>query len=290
MASSAKNLLDAYEQLEASLISFTSQLPAATCSTTLFVDDQLNTPLHAAEHVAKIWYERSGDGRRTDNLYGFIAVKPSLIPLVHQLNQHKQTFQQAVTQFRKDQGEPGPLLFKLFQDKRDSTLHRLLSHTGNARLNLRQSYRQVPVLDSTPQKIRFSWYSNGRSMTRMSVQEAEARLLKMDLSQMHIQMQLEALARIPQSESLVRIQPQAPVMRANIFWRQDEQYLQKARNCPLPIIFPLEDEQPIPEYNRPPETPPEARSRQFRSDLQIEPEPYLPSLRVHRYKHGRATK
>ncbi|MBQ0757087.1 MAG: DNA replication terminus site-binding protein, partial [Amphritea sp.] len=100
----------------------------------------------------------------------------------------------------------------------------------------------------------------------------------------HIQLQLQAVGNLRPGDMLAQIQTQVPVIRANMLWKQEEQMLRKARNTSLPIIVALDDENPsLPEYNEPPLIPPEARSRLERSDLKIDPQPFLPSLRAHRY-------
>ncbi|MDO6513277.1 DNA replication terminus site-binding protein [Neptuniibacter sp. 2_MG-2023] len=235
--------------------------------------------LDVADTLTNIWHLHKGDGRKTDNLYGLIGVPLELIPVIHQLNQTKTNFQNSVKIFRDQVGDPLSVL-----KKRSEQLNIELKNQGLARLHLKQCYRLFPVLDSTPAKVAFSWYTSGRSIKKVSVATAEKKLLKMDTSQLHIQLQLEALAKIPQTESLAQLQPQVPLMRANILWKDNEQLLRKARNAPLPIFFPLDDKENFPEYNVPSLTPPETRKRQQRSDLIIDPEPYLPSLRIHRYR------
>lgn len=282
----SQNLIDAFDHLNQSLYQFRNRLlqseRSTPSSTKYWALGHKDTPISLSEItelLTNIWYRSKGDGRRTDNLYGLIGAPPELIPLLHQLNNTKNQFQIAVKLFKDKQGDPSSLLHK-----RAQTLNLGMQKTGLARLHLKQCYRQIPVLDTRPQKILFSWYTSGRSMKKLSVSEAEKRLLKMDISQLHIQLQLEALAKIPDSEPLVQLQQQVPIMRANILWNKDGQKIRKARNCPLPIFFPLDDNEALPEYNTPSLIPPETRQRQQRSDLIIDPEPYLPSLRIHRYR------
>jgi hypothetical protein len=74
-------------------------------------------------------------------------------------------------------------------------------------------------------------------------------------------------------------------MRANIAWKQAQGWIRQARNCPLPLLFPLAENSPLPEHNRPELEPPTGRQRAERSDARIDPEPFIPSLRIHRYQH-----
>lgn len=281
-----KLLVDAFEQLNTLLSQFRSRLLQDQQKHKkphywILSDSESPSPAIAqvVDTLTNIWFLRKGDGRCTENLYGLIGVSPDLIPILHQLNNSKSNFQKAVKAYRQHLGDPSSVLYK-----RSDVLNQELQRTGMARLHLKQCYRQFPVLDTTPEKIQFSWYTSGRSIKKISAKEAEAKLLKMDTAQLHIQMQLEALSNIPLSEQLVQLQKQVPVMRANIIWKKHTEIIRKARNAPLPIFFPLDDNQTFPEYNIPSLTPPETRQRQQRSDQLIDPDPYLPSLRIHRYR------
>lgn len=283
-AHETETLVRAFDRLNQGLEQFRTQLLKAHRSdkTKQFIlsNNQAKPSLPEVIHaLTNIWHLQQGDGRKTDNLYGLIGVPAELIPIIHQLNQIKAQFQQSVKAYREQVGDPSSIL-----NKRSEQLNLKLQREGLARLHLKQCYRLFPVLNKTPAKVLFSWYTSGRSIKKLSVAAAEKKLLKMDLSQLHIQLQLEALAKIPDAEPLAQLQPQVPLMRANILWQENETLLRKARNAPLPIFFPLDDKQTFPEYNEPSLTPPETRKRQQRSDLMIDPEPYLPSLRIHRYR------
>jgi len=271
-------LIQAFDQLNAVQHSFVQELNKHHCHIKLLHQDSFSSS-ELLRFITNIWHTQTGDGRRTENLYGLVGVPPHVIPIIQQLNQAKANFKKSIKEFRAEYGDPNETLFK-----RAEELNLALQQGGLARLNLNHCYRLIPVLESCPKKITFSWYSSGRSLKKFSLFDAQERLLKMDTSQLHIQMQLQALARLPDSETLVQLQPQVPVMRANIVWKKQEQLIRKARNCPLPLFFPLDGQTKFPEYNTPPITPPEQRSRQLRSDVSIDPEPYLPSLRMHRYK------
>lgn len=273
-------LTKAFDRLDQAQKSLSNQLQQYDCRYWLLGDQQDNTSLKdAINTITNIWHLSGGDGRRTENLYGLIGVPPHIIPLIHQLNTIKKTFQHNVRQFRETHGDPNQIIYK-----RAEELNLALQQQGLARVNLKQCYRQIPLLDKRPSKVTFSWYSSGRSLKKITIKEAEQRLLAMDTNQLHIQLQLQALGKIPSNEVLVQLQKQVPVMRANIVWKDKDKLIRKARNCPLPLFFPLDADESFPEYNTPSFTPPDQRKRQLRSDVIIDPEPYLPSLRIHRYK------
>lgn len=235
--------------------------------------------IELAALYSDIWYQNGTDGRETHSRWGLIGSSSELLKQADQANKQKDLFKKAISDYKKQTGSlPGELL-----QKRASIIAEKLNRSGLARLHLKQCYRQIPILDKTPSQVGFSWYTSGRSIKKLTIPQVEAMLLKLDTSQTHIQMQLAALGNLKPGELLAQLQSQAPVMRANIAWKYKSHTVRKARNCPLPILFPLEPDQPFPEHNEPDINPPEKRQRMERSDLQINPVPFLPSLRVHRY-------
>lgn len=281
MTTQTQDLICAFEHLSSQLKQFQDSLLGSKPRFALLpVNGQEPTLKQANEIITNIWYREKGDGRCTENLYGLIGISSTTLEALKSLNESKQAFQACVKQFRGQKEKPAHIL-----QKRAKLLAESLERTGLARLHLKQCYRQIPCIEHTPVKIGFSWYSSGRSIKKLSVADAEKRLLKLDHSQPHIQLQLQALGRIPSSEVLIQLQPQVPVMRVNMVWKEEEVLIRKARNCPLPLFFPLDDNQAFPEYNTPSLTPPDTRQRQQRSDLIIDPTPFLPSLRVHRYRN-----
>lgn len=272
-------LVDSLIQLNQALLKFTECL--RTSQQPYWLPGQTTTNLdQAAALYADIWYQDNQDGRTTRSQHGMIGANAGLIGVALELNIAKAQFQKLATEYRLSQSSE---LQQTLQ-RRTEKLAELLHRQGASRLHLKQCYRQIPVIETPPVKIGFSWYTSGRSIRKMTPKEAEEKLLKMDTSQTHIQVQLQAVGNLRPGDMLAQIQTQVPVMRANILWKQQDLMLRKARNTSLPIIVALDDENPLlPEYNEPPLTAPETRSRLERSDLKIDPQPFLPSLRAHRY-------
>lgn len=227
-----------------------------------------------------IWYQDGKDGRETQSLWGLVGCSEELFAIALSVNDAKTRFKAAVQDYKNLHGD----LPTAHLHKRAEVLAERLHYSGLSRLHLKQCYRLLPLLDEAPTSVRFNWYTSGRSIKRISPQQAEKMLLKLDSSQEHIQIQFKRLASAQQNEDLAQLQTQVPVMRANIVWQKASGPERKARNCPLPILFPLKSGQEFPEHNEPDITPPTKRQRQERSDLKIDPEPFLPSLRIHRYK------
>lgn len=233
------------------------------------------------------WYQDGQDGRTTRPYIGMVAADQPLLDAVQQVNQRKTTLAELIKQLR--QHSPATMKeIKATLPFRHPALHAHLKGAGLTRLHLKQCWRHVPMAPAPLSRVRFAWYASGRSITRISVEEAERQLTTFDTQAPHIALQLKRLAALPSSEMLAQIQPQAPLMRANLFFAEplDDGRQRQALNVALPLFVPaqyLEGRLLLPHRNQPPEQPPTERQRLKRSDAQIDDEAWLPSIRVHRY-------
>ncbi len=274
----AHELIDALDTLLRRLNDFSAQLCQSNLPYWLPDEDICDLPQCAAL-FNDIWYRDGQDGRVTRTQHGLIGADETLITAAHRVNTAKQCFQTLATHYRLSQDSD----LQNQITRRESLLAETLQHHGYSRIHLRQCYRQIPVIESRPVKIGFSWYTSGRSIKQLTPEQALQRLQKMDTTQTHIQMQIDALGRLMPGDMLAQLQSQVPVMRANLLWKQDDRLLRKAQNVSLPMLIRLQPGETLPEHNQPLSSPPEQRSRNLRSDLRIDPVPFLPSLRVHKY-------
>lgn len=277
--SNASDLIDSLELLQSRLAQFSEALISSKLPFWLPISDPANLD-SASRLYTDIWYRDGQDGRTTISEHGIIGADTDLIQEALKVNHAKSLFQKHATSYglSKDPDIQQQL------HRRSQKLANLLHFQGVSRIHLKQCYRQIPILEKSPTKIGFNWYTSGRSIKKITPEQALERLLKMDTSQVHIQRQIEAVGRLRPGDMLAQIQNQAPVMRANMLWKEQQQLQRQAKNVSLPILIALNPVNPVlPEYNEPPETPPESRTRLERNDLKIDPEPYLPSLRAHRY-------
>lgn len=227
-----------------------------------------------------LWYQEEQDGRETRIYPGLIALNREQITLAAEVNLAKDQFRKVVhalkeadnVAWREIQGR----LARRYQSLNDS-----LGREGLARLHLKQVFRHLPLVVKRPDRVGFSWYSSGRSIARITKAEAWERLTKLNTEAAHIRIQMERLATLPDNEPLARVQRQAPVLRANLVFADGRR---KSMNVSLPLLFPSQGINELPDFSIPPETPPNERHRLVRSDNKLEDEPWLPSIRVHRYR------
>lgn len=230
------------------------------------------------------WYQDGQDGRATRSHVGLVAARPPVMDAIEPVNQAKTAFAALIASIRKNAPEIIPEI-KAIIPFRHPALHGHLSGSGLARLHLKQCWRAVPAAPAAVQRVRMAWYVSGRSIKRLSVADAERRLMALDTDATHIRRQLRTLAGLPAGEPLAQVQTQAPLMRANLFFHEPlpSGRTRQARNVALPLFLPCADGK-LPEHNRPAAKPPQTRQRARRSDQRLEDHPLLPSLRVYRYR------
>jgi hypothetical protein len=232
------------------------------------------------------WYEEGQDGRATRSHVGLVAADDALLAQVAEVNAAKAAFAELLGRIRQ-QHPPLIAEAKAALPRRHPELHDHLRGSGLARLHLKQCWRAIPVAEAPVARVRLAWYASGRSIKRLSVREAEQKLLALDSEAPHVRIQLRKLAGLPGSEPLAQVQAQAPLMRANLFFCEPlpDGHTRRALNVALPLFLPAPRGR-LPDHNQPPAAPPASRTRARRRDERLEETPFLPSLRVYRYRNG----
>ncbi len=238
------------------------------------------------EALTDMWYHDGQDGRATRNYVGVVAADEALMALAEGVNRCKDHFGEVITQIRTTLPADQLTAMRAALPLRPSAVNAHLCDDGLARLHLKQCWRRVLIAPAPVARIRLAWYSNGRSIKRLSVQDAEKLLMQLDTSADHVRIQYRKLAALPSDEPLAQVQAQAPLMRANLFYVEplDDGRQRQAMNIAMPLFVPSPNGR-LPHCNQPPAAPPETRTRARRSDSRIDDEPWLPSIRVHRYHY-----
>lgn len=226
-----------------------------------------------------LWYLEDQDGRETRIYPGLVGLSRQQITYANEINLLKDRFRKSVNRLKDENNERWR---EIQQDlaKRFKLVNDHLTKEGLNRLHLKQVYRHLPLVIERPNKVGFSWYSSGRSIKRVTKAEAYQLLTKLNTESAHIKIQLDRLSGLPDHEPLARVQKQAPLLRANLVFGDQKR---RSLNVSLPLFYPKEPREGLPEFNIPPETTPSERMRLTRSDIKIEEDAFLPSIRVHRY-------
>lgn len=240
----------------------------------------------AKQFYQDLWYIDGQDGRETRSCFGLLAVSENIIQLAEGVNETKANLQKAVQLIQKEFKQNWPMLHEDL-NCRNPDVRDAMQFNRLARVHLKQCYRNIPILSGTPDKVGFNWYKSGRSIKRISVKDAMNALSKLNMEAPHIQLQMKQLAYLDSNTPLAKVQTLAPIMRANIVYKDEIgkqiHTRRQAMNVSLPLLFPVESKKGFPNHNQPELNPPEQRMRMDRSDAKIDAEPFLPSIRVHRY-------
>lgn len=281
-------LLDCFEQLLQTLDSFCiairqDDLPVWVSHTAAELDDVLTMRLKTIQLYRALWYEGSEDGRETLTCPGIVGASPATLIAAQSCNVAKDRFKAATLALKKlGRVEAKAVMTDLH--RRQQSVALAMRRMGAARLNLKQAYRRIPLLEECPLKIGFTWSRQGRVIQRTSLEEAQ-RLLEQRVETPQITMERRKLAELGSDEVLARVRSVCPHLRANLVFAASDHSGVRRRlmQAPLPILVPLPSGQSLPEFAPvAPEPPVSPRLR--RADVRIEDEPFLPSVRIHRYR------
>ncbi len=221
--------------------------------------------------LEQLEYQDDRDGRETEICPGIIGATPKLLRLAAELNTAKEAFKQKVLEVNRE--------------NKDTARH-ILQDLGFPRIHFKHLYRHLPILLKKPDSVRFTWGAT-RSIVKISRQEAYRRLASLagDSPSLGFHKQFAALSALRPDEYIAIVQDLRPHIKANVCWVRNEgkekQVTRKLISAALAILIPLEPGEELPKYSA--AYPDERKSRKQRSDVKIEAEPFLPSIRGHRY-------
>ncbi len=213
---------------------------------------------------------------------GIMAGSAETIETLYALNNAKDQFKAAMLQLKAAKISPSHELlaekFETLLPQRDQQLADKLARMGLARLHLKQCYRRIPILTRRPRKVSWTW-ANTRAIKKITVQDADKMLAK-NAADPGIERQLNLLQGLDPKENLAIVQELAPHLRANIVLHDGSRVMVKG---PVPIFYLTEDNLGLPEYTPPGDKKGKNKDRVIRKDLKINPTPFLPAIRAHRY-------
>lgn len=235
--------------------------------------------------LTDVWHADGEDGRKTTAYIGMLPADETMLARVHRLNEAKDSFRSAIDAIKALPNELTVSSVKALIGERNPAVRDHLEKRGMARVNLKQCWRHVPIAPTTLKRVHWSWYSSGRSIKRITAQDVYDKLLKLNTDAPHVKIQIEKLASLPSREVLAQVQAQAPLMRANLFFENTlmSGKDRMAMNISMPLFVPSANSV-LPNCNCPSMSPPTERQRRVRRDERLEAEPFLPSLRIYRYK------
>jgi hypothetical protein len=228
-----------------------------------------------------LFYIADEDGRTTRTYQGVILSPLELINAAKDVNESKDKFHNAIKKIKGD----AAAIIDIREKINENYARRMkLNNIGLGRLNLNSCYRKIPILDECPDKIGFTFMSNGKSIKKITAKDAKELLEKLNENQPeHIRLQIEAVEKLNPKTVLAQIQRQSPIIKVNLVYIDKTslpvQRKVKTKKPPLPILVPGE-KMPIINFIEPDF---HANKRLKRIDIKIEESEFLPSIRVHKY-------
>lgn len=240
-----------------------------------------NGRTEAINLIGQNQYLDNQEGRSILIGMGLFGASDNTLKVLHELNAKKRAFKQAILQLKADRdNERLHRVFEaLLSTERHGNTQAALKRSGMARLHLKQCYRQIPILEQRPLKVSWSW-ANTRSIKRITKADAVA-LLKKKGDDPGIQRQLMQVESLRPQEQIAIVQNLAPHLRTNVVFETADGLERKMLKGSLPLFYPASAGEPLPEVVLP---KPKNSERQKRSDIKIDPEPFLPAIRGHRYQ------
>lgn len=217
---------------------------------------------------------------------GFIGASHNTLEKARLLNEAKEAFKKTILNLKKAKiSIKDEALNKAFNSAiktRSDATASTLKKMGLARLHLKQCYRKIPILPAAPLKISWTW-AHTRSIKRISVDEAQSMLMK-KTQDAGINNQLSLLSQLPGDETLAIVQELAPHLRANILLPENgDDKTRLMVKGPIPIFFPADTITQTPTFKPPAEKSLKNENRLTRKDARLDPKPFLPAIRAHRY-------
>ena len=256
-----------------------------TCHLPLFIPNKASHRERAFKALEQLEYLENQAPREILLLPGFIGCSDKTLERARAVNLAKDAFKQCILALKKNHIS---LTDKSLNEALDQSFFRQsqtslsLKKMGLARLHLKQCYRKIPILEHTPSKISWTW-AHTRSIKRISVKDAEKLLLKKQ-NDSGIQRQLNLLSSLSQQESLAIVQELAPHLRANLLFQGNHiTQERKMIKGPIPIFFPAKPQTQAPSFKPPKDKCDKDANRVIRSDARLDPTPFLPAIRAHRY-------
>lgn len=281
-------LLECFEQLLTQLDAFCiavrrDALSVWVSRTELEVQESLDMRLKAIQLYRALWYEGGEDGRETLTCPGIVGVSPETMIAAQACNAAKDAFKSAVLAL-KAVGRVEVKAAMTDLHHRQESIAVAMRQMGAARLNLKQAYRHIPLLEECPIKIGFTWSRQGRVIQRINLADAR-RLLEQRVVTPQILLEIQRLAEIGDGEILAQVRSVCPHLRANLVFASGNGLGVRRRlmQTPLPVLVPLRPGQALPDFV-PVSSEPPVSPRLRRADVRIEDEPFLPSVRIHRYR------
>lgn len=234
-------------------------------------------PANAHELAAQLYTdcerEDGDDAKRSNHAFGVIVVSPKTQASFEYLNRAKADLIAVLDQLKQHP---------------QHSLESIKAAAGIARIHYYKIKRPIKGLrGERPESIRLS-IEQKIDVGKRTVEECMELLQEFDTTQMHVQVQMDALRQIPRSEPLAYVYETSNMrVLANVSFAKDPNTGIR-RHTKLRSVMPFYATSQTPDWAPDIKLPSAVRleervERKERRDRRIDPTPFLPSLHVYRY-------
>jgi hypothetical protein len=227
---------DAFRALRESMNALVAELAIQSadyyCSVAQPADDARGCRETVLWIYQQLFYQPGQDKRSSIYRPGVMACSMDTIALANQVNAAKDRFQSAMQTIKRQHRQA--LSRELFEDHfaRNPGQAEALRRAGLGSVHLKQSYRHIPVLKSTPARIALSWALDTHVVKKISLSEARDYLQYVGAPDAS----LKIIEAMPSDSFFAQVRKHAPHVRANITY---ERGLAPAIPATLPILYPV---------------------------------------------------
>ena len=290
------NVIDSFELLQQSLAELEYQMTQSDkdlpvwfeMPSLLSYQEKISQRELAYLFIAQLQYVEQQEPKEILLGPGLIAASANTLDAVTKLNLAKHGFKQAMLALKNTKTNLKERTFsnKLEQaiQARPKLIARTLNSLGLSKLHLKQCYRKSPVLESQPKKVSWTW-AHTRSIKKISAKEAELMLSRQGTDD-GIMRQQHKLAQLPNNAVLAIVQELAPHLRANIVFQDKiaNTIARKMVKGASPLFYPYKSDYALPKIKPPGPKKERDKDRDIRSDVKLDPEPFLPAIHAHKYE------
>jgi hypothetical protein len=237
---------------------------------------------YASQVIQAIDYQDGQDAHHCRAAPGLLGGAPETLAAARAVNHWKQRVRAALAPMvKRTIVVHDPETGKPLKRPLDKVALAALKHP---RFHKRQALRQLVVIDHPVSRATFFWAKLPKIQTIDKVEAIKRLSERLERSDSpELRLEWERLQLIGARERLAVVNEPHIHPKVNLVLHTVDGIKRIPKRGVLPVLYPDQPGAAGPDIRALPDEPPPAGHRLKRSDVQIEAEPYLPSLRIHRY-------
>ena len=237
---------------------------------------------HASQVIQAIDYQNGQGAHHCRVAPGLLGAAPETLAAARAVNHWKQRVRTALAPMAKRKiVVQDPETGKAIKRPLDKVALAALKHP---RFHKRQALRELVVIDHPVSRATFFWAKLPKIQTIDKVEAIKRLSERLERNESpELRLEWNRLQVVSAHERLAVVNEPHIHPKVNLVLHTVDGITRIPKRGVLPVLYPDQPGAAGPDIRVLPDEPPPAGHRLKRSDVQIEAEPYLPSLRIHRY-------